>query len=209
MTTTLQFIAPRASLATAQPVFVRQRMRFYVCLSVAFIVLASLSQLLLADPPNLAKDVSIILPQGTSDREAGNVKITFTDGHTEMVTHTGDCYKAKLSAQGNVGWIRIGRTKSVPGPRRTIQTGKDSLVVRLPDGMIKKFPPLGENICIMNWRFADDGKTLIVRSMGHHGPSSYVQYDLASGKVIDSRGPDYTPYAQLPLWVKPLADPDE
>jgi hypothetical protein len=137
------------------------------------------------------------------------LRLRFTDGHTEVLTHTGDSYKAKVSAKGNVGWIRIGKTESVPGPRRRIQTGKDSLVVRLAAGTTKKFPPFGENICITDWRFADDGKTLIVRSMGYHGPSSYVQYDLASGKAIESRGPDYTPYAELPPWAKPLADPDE
>jgi hypothetical protein len=87
------------------------------------------------------------------------------------------------------------------------QTGKDSLVVRLQDGTTKKFPPFGENVNIMDWKFADDDKAVIVRSMGHHGPSSYVQYDLASGKVIDSRGPGYTPYAELPPWAKLLADP--
>jgi len=178
-------------------------------ISVALTVFACLSQTLLADPPSAAKDVSIIVPPGFPGRETGNVKVTFTDGHTEVLTHTGDCHNAKVSAKANVGWIRLGKTESVPGPRRTIQTGKDSLVVRLPDGTTKKFPPFGENVCIMDWRFADDGKTLIVRSMGYHGPSSYVQYDLASGKVIDSRGPDYTPYAELPPWAKPLADPDE
>ena len=155
-----------------------------------------------------AKDVSIMPVSSRSEGgETGNVKVTFSDGHTEMLTHTGDCYKAKVSAKGKIGWIRIGKTESSFG--RSMKVGKDSLVVRLPDATTKKFPPFEENVCIMDWRFTDDDKTLIVRSMGYHGPSSYVQYDLATGKVIDSRGPNYTPYAKLPTWAKPLAYPDE
>jgi tetratricopeptide (TPR) repeat protein len=155
-----------------------------------------------------AKDVSIMpVPSRSEGGETGNVKVTFSDGHTEMLTHTGDCYKAKVSAKGKIGWIRIGKAESSFG--RTMKVGKDSLVVRLPDATTKKFPPFEENVCIMDWRFTDDDKTLIVRSMGYHGPSSYVQYDLATGKVIDSRGPNYTPYAKLPTWAKPLAYPDE
>ena len=177
--------------------------------SVALPVFACLSQTPLVDPPGAAKDVSIVVPPGTPGREAGDVKVTFRDGRTEVVTHSGDCYKAKVSEKGNVGWVRIGKTESVPGPRKRIQTGKDSLVVRFPDGTTKTFALLWENICIMDWKFADDNKTLIVRSMAHHGPSSYLQYDLASGKKMDSRGPDYTPYAKLPDWAKPLAEPDE
>lgn len=186
-----------------------QSVRVLPILIVTLSVLAGPLQQMVADQQSTAKDVSIIVVPRPDGRETGNVKIAFTDGHTEVVTHTGDCYNAKVSPQGNVGWIRIGKMEKVPGPRQTIQTGKDYVVVRLSDGTTKKFPPFGENVCIMDWKFADDGKTLIVRSMGHHGPSSYVQYDLASGKAIDSRGPNYTPYAELPPWAKPLATPDD
>jgi hypothetical protein len=182
-------------------------MRVLHTLVVTLSVLAGSSQRVQADQQSTAKDVSIIVVPRPGGREIGNVKVTFSDGHTEVLTHTGDCYNAKVSPNGNVGWIRVGKSERVPSPRRMIQTGKDSLVVRLPDGTTKKFPPFGENVNIMNWKFADDDKAVIVRSMGHHGPSSYVQYDLASGKVIDSRGPGYTPYAKLPPWAKLLADP--
>jgi hypothetical protein len=92
---------------------------------------------------------------------------------------------------------------------KAIALNNDSLVLRLPDGRIKKFPPFDENRFIEDWTFAADDKTVILRSMGYHGPSSFVQYDLASGKVIDSRGPGYTPYAELPAWAKPVANPDD
>jgi hypothetical protein len=157
-----------------------------------------------------AKDVSIIVVPSRSDaRKIGNVKITFADGHSEVLTHTGDCYNAKVSLKGNVGWIRVAKMEIISPSVKAIALNNDSLVLRLPDGRIKKFPPFDENRFIEDWTFAADNKTIILRSMGYHGPSSFVQYDLASGKVIDSRGPAYTPYAKLPPWAKPLAHPDE
>ncbi len=134
----------------------------------------------------------------------GNVKVTFSDGHTEVWTQSGDCYNVKISPKGRVGWIRIDR-KSVE-PARMIVVGKDSLVVRSPNGTTKQFPPFGENGHIMDWRFTDD-IAVTIRSMGYHGPSSFVRCDLMTGKIVDSRGPNYTPYAELPAWAKPLADP--
>src|SRR5207244_4631126 len=101
-------------------------------------VLACPLQQVLADQQSSAKDVSIIVVSRPSGRrEIGNVKVTFSDGHTEMLTHTGDCYDAKVSPKGNVGWIRVGKTESVPGRRRAIRAGEDSLVVRLLDGAAK------------------------------------------------------------------------
>ena len=161
-----------------------------------------------ANQPSTAKDVSIMVVPHADGGQRGNVKATFSDGHTEVLTHTGDCYNAKVSPTGIIGWIRVGKVEKVSGPRKTIQTGDDSLVVRFPDGSVKTFKPFPNAVDwkgIMEWKFGDDDKTVIVRSMGHHGPSYFAQYDLASGKAIDSREAAFN-YAQLPAWAKPLAD---
>ena len=183
--------------------------------SLAAVLSVALSSAVFAasdDQRSTPKDVSIIVvPSQSEGRKTGNVKVTFTDGRTEVLTHTGDCFDAKVSPNGNVGWIRSAKlehltdNKGVTYPKM-VAVNKDSLVVRLLDGKTRKFPPLGENTFIVDWRFGDDDKTVILRSMGYHGPSSFVKYDLASGKVIDSRGPGYTPYAELPAWAKLLAD---
>jgi hypothetical protein len=136
--------------------------------------------------------------------QTGNVEVTFGDDHTELWTHEGDCRDVKISAKGNVGWVRMDK-KSVDTEHMTI-TGKDSLVIRLLDGTVKEFSPFEENVSIEGWRFADKDTAVILRSMGHHGPSSYVKYDLATARIIDSRGPNYTPYDKLPVWAKPLAN---
>jgi hypothetical protein len=134
----------------------------------------------------------------------GNVKVTFRDGHTELWTHEGDCRDVKTSSKGNVGWVRMDK-KSVNTVRMTI-AGKDTLVVRLRDGTTHEFPPFEENVSIEDWRFADDDTAIIMRSMGHHGPSSYVKYAVSTGRVIDSRA-GYIPNQQLPSWAKPIANP--
>jgi len=156
---------------------------------------------------SVPKRASIIVVPSRYDGhvvETGDVKVSFSDGHTEVWTHTGDCYNVKVSAEGNVGWIRIDKRSIDLG--RMIVVGKDFLVVRRLNGTTKEFPPFDENVHIMDWRFAGDA-AVTIRSMGYHGPSSFVQYNLASGKIIDSRGPSYTPYADLPNWAKSLADP--
>jgi len=162
--------------------------------------------------PISAEVVDIPAAQGQFRIKAGNVKVTFSDGHTEVLTHTGDCYDAKVSRKGNVGWIRS--AKMVPVQDRDGDaSGKmhaitaDSLVIRLLDGRTKKFPPLGDNHFIEDWKFGDDDKTVVLRSHGYHGNSSYVQYGLASGKVINSLS-NYVPYAELPAWAKPVGDPN-
>jgi hypothetical protein len=178
---------------------------FAMLLSVA---LGGVAQAAGDEQENRPKDVSIVgAPAPSEGRKIGDVKVTFTDGHSEVLTHTGDCYDAKVSATGNVGWIRRAKMKHVGN--KEVALNKDAVVVRFLSGKTRTFPPLGENHFVMDWKFADDDKTVIVRSMGYHGPSSFVQYDLASGKALDSRGPDYTPYAKLPAWAKLLAEPDE
>ena len=183
--------------------------------SLAAVLSLALSSAVVAasdDQRSTPKDVSIIVVRSQSEgRKTGNVKVTFTDERTEVLTHTGDCFGAKVSPNGNVGWIRSAKMEHLTDNEgvtypKMVAVNKDSLVVRLLDGKTSKFPPLGENTFIVDWRFGDDDKTVILRSMGYHGPSSFVQYNLANGKVIDSRGNGYTPYAELPAWAKPLAD---
>jgi hypothetical protein len=182
----------------------RAAKRFVTSAGVAVAVAALAAAASLHNPP---KHASIVIVPSRFDHfliQTGDVKVTFRDGRSEVWTHTGDCHDVKVSPRGNVGWIRMDK-KSVDVGRMTV-AGKDSLVLRLLDGSVKEFPPFNENVCIMDWKFADDDTAVVVRSMGHHGPSSYVRYDIATGKAADSRGPNYTPYDKLPAWAKPLAD---
>jgi hypothetical protein len=156
----------------------------------------------------IPRQASIVIVPSRFDAfliQTGDVRVTFSDGRDELLTHSGDCHDAKVSPKGNVGWVRVDK-KSVDVERMRI-TGRDTLVIRLLDGRFKEFPPFDENVCIMDWRFADADAAVVVRSMGYHGPSSYVKYEVTTGRVLGSRGPSYTPYDELPSWAKPLADP--
>jgi hypothetical protein len=55
------------------------------------------------------------------------------------------------------------------------------------------------------WAFSDDSASVIVKSMQHHGPSFFVKYDLATGKLtghIDG----YLEEAKMPPWARPYED---
>jgi hypothetical protein len=154
--------------------------------------------------PKSASIVAVPSPYDDFLISTGDVKVTFSDGHTELWTHSADCHTVKMSADGSVGWIRMEK-KSVDVQRMTV-AGKDTLVIRSPDGTTHELPPFDDNVAIMDFRFMEGGRAVAIRSMGHHGPSSFVKYDVATGAVLDSRGTNYTPYNDLPAWAKPLAE---
>jgi hypothetical protein len=183
----------------------RRTARFGIWSAVLFVLAAPLVANSLQSLP---KSASIVIVPSAYDEfliPTGDVKVTFNDGHSERWTHSGDCHNVKVSASGTVGWIRM--DKKHVDTHRKMSTGKDSLIVRLRGGKIKEFPLFDENVGIMDWRFVDDGKVVIVKSMGFHGPASYARYELSTSRLIDSRGPTYSPYDKLPSWAKPLADP--
>lgn len=63
-----------------------------------------------ADPtaePKTAEIVDIPAKFADSRFPPGNVKITFTDGHTETLTHKGNCTKPRVLAGGIVGWVHF------------------------------------------------------------------------------------------------------
>ena len=114
--------------------------------------------------PRRASIVIVPSPYDSFLVQTGNVKVTFRDGHSELWTHSGDCYDVKVSPSGNVGWIRMDK-KSVD-TQRLLVAGKDILVIRPADGTSTEFAPYAENVSIMDWRFADGGSAVVLRSMG-------------------------------------------
>ena len=105
---------------------------------------------------------------------------------------------AKVSKGGDVGWSVW--TDSFPG-----RYGHSYEILRLRgrDGAIKEFKP--NAFFIEDWGFGDDDKAIVIESMKHHGPYSFIEYDVATGKVLDSVD-GYRDYADLPAWAKPYSD---
>jgi hypothetical protein len=75
--------------------------------------------------------------------------------------------------------------------------------MRTRGGKRKEFKP--NAYFIMNWGWADNDKSIVIESMEHHGSPFYIEYDIASGKVLDSVD-HYEAYANLPGWAKPFSD---
>ena len=136
----------------------------------------------------------------------GNVRVVFRDHHTEVLTHGGDCLDAHVSPKGDVGWVRAERT-GIDRPNMRV-IGREFLDLRLLDGNLLELSPLtdvGDARLIAEWRFADRGRTVILRSRGYHGPAFYLKYDVQTGRLIDEVG-TYRPFAELPGWARPIAD---
>lgn len=135
--------------------------------------------------------------------QTGNIRITFLDGHSEIWTTEGNCTSPRVSSHGDVGWIRVDKSKVdlVAKNRR----GEDKVIVQLSGGERKEFAPNAAAPFIGNWTFADSDKAVAIQSAAYHGPRFYIKYDLSTGKVSDEVD-RYLPYEQLPAWAKEISD---
>jgi hypothetical protein len=127
----------------------------------------------------------------------GNVKVRYTDGHTEMWTRGGKCLMPQVSAKGHVGWTRYTDRNDYREPVNNI------LRIRFPDGRIRDFEANGS--FIEEWAFEDNDSAVVIKSSGRHGPSSFVKYDLFTGLRLGVVGGSIT-YPNLPEWAQPFAD---
>jgi hypothetical protein len=160
------------------------------------IVTASLAA---AEPskPESATIIDVPSERRSSGYHIGNIKVQFTDGHTEMWTRGGKCLMPQVSAKGHVGWTRYTDRNDYQEPVNNI------LRIRFPDGRIRDFEANGS--FIEEWAFADNDSAVVIKSRGRHGPSSFVKYDLFTGRRLGVVGGSIT-YANLPEWAQPFAD---
>lgn len=132
--------------------------------------------------------------------EVGDVEITTSEGKRVVIARDRTCAKPKVSAHGDVGWsVWMDRD---PANTRTEHSG-DILRVRLRDGTTADFHP--NSRFIEDWNFAQNDEAVAIGSMGYHGHQFYIEYDLKTGRILDSID-DYKPYKELPAWAQPLSD---
>jgi len=181
-----------------EPVLVR-RSRVHVKRHLSkFLLLVSASAF--AGVPT-AKPTSVTIVDVPSERRdygthIGNVKVRFSDGHSEVWTSLGRCMDAQVSATGLVGWTRYTTRNYYGEPVNSI------LRVRFRDGTLKDFQ---HGPFIEEWAFTDNDTTVVIKSRGRHGPATYIKYSLSTQKVIDAVGRS-TPYNDMPKWAQPFAD---
>lgn len=134
------------------------------------------------------------------NKPGGKIELIFTDGHRKVMQRDGFGFQPHVSRNGTAGWV-AGHGLDANG--RLVP--KDVLLLRIPDGKIRRFDPSEK--FISKWAFADHDSTVVISSMGWHGSSQYIRYNVATGAVTGSVE-QYKPYKELPGWAKPVAEPD-
>jgi len=132
----------------------------------------------------------------------GNVKVSFTDGRTEVLTKDGCCLKPEVSPAGAVGWIHFRGL----GGRDKDMLMNEVLQVRLPSGKTSEFKPEseeGDTLFIEKWGFADGGASVVMKTRSYHGPAGISKYDIKSGKIT---GNVNGASDELPKWAEPYSD---
>ena len=150
-----------------------------------------------ASKPKSAEVVDIPAAQANFGIKSGNIKVSFSDGHSEILTRTGNCMEPKVSLNGYVGWTQCS------GFDRKGYALNQKLIIHLRNGVTKQFKANANAPFIVGWAFADNDSGVVIQSMSFHGPSSYIRYDIASGKVTNKKDGrnDSDP---LPKWAQPL-----
>jgi hypothetical protein len=148
--------------------------------------------------PKSAEVVDIPAAQAQFGIKAGNIKVSFSDGNTAVITSGGNCMYPHVSTRGDVGWVHC------TGFDRKGYAQNDKVIVRLSSGAIKEFRPDAKAPFIGAWTFVDDNSGIVIQSMSFHGPSSYIRYDMVSGKVTNKKdgSNDSEP---PPKWAQPLS----
>ena len=172
-----------------------------------FIILAAVA-CLGADQAGVKPVSAVVIPatSGNSSGEShlGDIKVTFSDGHTEVVTHDGKCSEPKASKKGDVGWVHCTNVKeSRYGPHGE----NERLVVRSLSGKTREFKPSSMGPFIHYWDFTANDSAVVMSSTGFHGPTLFIKYELTSGKVtaeVSSAHCD-NDYNKLPKWAQPAA----
>lgn len=152
--------------------------------------------------PKSASVVVVPPPYDAGLGPMGNIKVVFSDGHSEMLTDTGNCMFPLISRSGDVGWIctDVSRLDRV----RKMQRGRDQIMLRSAVGKTKIFVVNPGAPHIEEWAFVEDGRSLVIRSSGQHGPRFYTMYEIASGQILNTCD-GFLPLDEVPEWAQPVA----
>jgi hypothetical protein len=152
-----------------------------------------------ASKATAAEVVAIPVANAQLNIKAGNIRITFSDGHTEVVGKNGNCRDPHVSGKGDVGWTQCTELN----PKGYAMNEK--LIVRLAGGRTREFASNPKAPFITGWKFVDNDSGVLIRSMSFHGPQSYIRYDLATGRMTNKKdGRDDS--APVPEWAQPLSN---
>ena len=124
----------------------------------------------------------------------GDVRVVFSDHHTELWTREGRAMLPAVSSTGLVGWTVV-MTDNNLGMHQN-----DQLRVCWPDGHYRDFPV--DMPFIEKWAFSPDGSKVILRFRGTHGPENFAEYEVATG--IKLHEADGVMNDEVPVWARVL-----
>ena len=164
-------------------------------LALGMVVLGAGLPALAEKPGPLPKRAEIV--DGDSKDEAwsmGNVKVTFSDGHSEFWTRQGNAMLPRVSERGLVGW--------------TVVTADNNLGMHL-DNLLRVCSPDGHRHdfavympFIEKWRFSRKGAAVVLQFRGTHGPENFAEYSISSGKLLEQANDVMN--GVVPSWAREL-----
>jgi hypothetical protein len=136
------------------------------------------------------------------DYKIGNVRVTYSDGTTDLWTLKGNCAEPKVSTKGSVGW----EVYKLDADGKTLANYNGLYVnnrVNVCDhGRVVANLESAKGF-IEGWDFTKDGERLVIKSRGAHGPATIELFSLRNGSVIEA----VQAYEKnLPDWAASFAD---
>jgi hypothetical protein len=153
--------------------------------------------LLLTASTVLPKSASIVDSKVDAEgRTIGNVRVTFTDGHSEKWTSKREAMLPKVAKTGLVGWARYETLYHQYWPAFT------TIRIVWPDGHHRDFE--GGDFFIEAWDFVADGSAVVIKSREAHGSPNVRIYDVETGKMLAEADGHFN--QAWPEWARPYAD---
>jgi hypothetical protein len=144
---------------------------------------------------------AVVIPtksgQSSEVNQVGNIKITFDDGHSEVVTTDGQCTGAEVSKRGDIVWDHF------TGSDRMGYPIDEKLILRTVDGKTRELKPETGYPYVRNSGFSPDQSAVVVMWGGRHSTPIFLKYAIATGKVTERS--EVGDYNKLPKWAKPIA----
>jgi hypothetical protein len=107
---------------------------------------------------------------------SGNVKVTLSNGNTELWTTSGHCSLPHLSKSGLLGWTHAtGRHSRGMWMNDILRVARSGKVIREISG---------KRAFIENWEFSNDDACVIVESINIHGSSLIQKVCISTGELL-------------------------
>jgi hypothetical protein len=149
----------------------------------------------------LSARIDVIHKNETAD-PIGNVIVKYADGTEDKWTEKGNCSTPKVSSSGMVGWIVYSLQKDGKSIEMYGELPINGKVSICEKGRVLATVPT-TNPFIEQWGFSQDGRHVVVKSRGAHGPATIQLFAIKNGPAeaaVDAYSEN------LPEWARQYKD---